>query len=76
MYMGHNHYVTSPARLPHADFGFGQARRRAEQFIKSFDDVYCLRRARVRGEEVRILRCYPGNWQVRHGNTQGTGEIG
>jgi hypothetical protein len=48
-----------------ADFGFGQARRRAEQFIRIFEDIYCLRRARVRGEEVRLFKCYPGAWQVR-----------
>ncbi|GAB4819753.1 hypothetical protein N2152v2_006799 [Parachlorella kessleri] len=47
-----------------SDFGFGQARRRAEQFVSLFEDIYCLRRARVRGEEVRILKCYPGAWQV------------
>ncbi len=51
-------------RLACADFGFGQARRRAEQFIRLFEEIYCLRRVRVRGEEVRILKCYPSTWQV------------
>jgi hypothetical protein len=47
-----------------SDFGFGKARRQAERFVESLESVYSLRRVRVLGDEIRILRCYPGSWQV------------
>lgn len=47
-----------------SDFGFGTQRRRAETFINSLEYVYYLQRIRIMGDEVRVLRCYPGKWQV------------
>ncbi|PRW21058.1 AAA+-type ATPase (ISS) isoform B [Chlorella sorokiniana] len=49
-----------------SDFGFGKARKAAERFVAAFDEVYYLRRVRVFGDDVRILRCYPGGWQVHY----------
>lgn len=43
---------------------FGQARQDAEKLVRSFQDVYSLRRMSVNGDEVRLLHCYPGPWQV------------
>ncbi len=43
---------------------FGQARQDAEKLVRSFQDVYSLRRMRITGDEVRLLHCYPGPWQV------------
>ena len=51
---------------PAADFGFGKSRKQAERFVASFDDVYYLRRVRVFGDDIRVLRCYPGQWQVHY----------
>ena len=48
-----------------SDFGIGAGRRAAEEFVASFASVYDVKTMRMRGEEVRILRCYPGDWQVR-----------
>ncbi|KAK9822774.1 hypothetical protein WJX74_007606 [Apatococcus lobatus] len=47
-----------------SDFGFGQARQDAEKLVRSFQDIYSLRRMSVNGDEVRLLHCYPGPWQV------------
>ena len=47
-----------------SDFGFGPQRRRSEKFINSLEYVYYLERIRIMGDEVRVLRCYPGKWQV------------
>ena len=47
-----------------SDFGFGSQRRRSEKFINSLEYVYYLERIRIMGDEVRVLRCYPGKWQV------------
>jgi hypothetical protein len=33
--------------------------------VAALEEVYCLRRVRIFGDDVRILRCYPGQWQVR-----------
>ena len=52
-----------------SDFGFGSSRRAAERFVGSLEDIYCLRRVRVLGDEVRLLRCYPGQWQVYYVRT-------
>jgi len=47
--------------------------RQAEEFVNSFENVYTLIEQRVgeasnvtssSGGVVRILKCYPGNWQV------------
>jgi hypothetical protein len=47
-----------------SDFGFGARRKTREDFVNSFEMVYFLKRMRMLGEDVRILRRYPGNWQV------------
>lgn len=47
-----------------SDFGFGNSRRQAEKFINSLEYVYYLQRFRVMGDEIRVLRCYPGQWQI------------
>ena len=47
-----------------SDFGFGKYRKQAEAFVNSLEYVYFLKRMRIMGDEVRILRCYPGFWQV------------
>ncbi|KAL4855618.1 hypothetical protein ACK3TF_003942 [Chlorella vulgaris] len=49
-----------------SDFGIGRARKAAERFVAALEEVYCLRRVRVFGDDVRILRCYPGQWQVHY----------
>jgi hypothetical protein len=41
-----------------------EERRRSERFARSLETTYCLEQRRVMGSEVRILRCYPGAWQV------------
>jgi hypothetical protein len=41
-----------------------EERRRSERFARSLETTYCLEQRRVIGSEVRILRCYPGGWQV------------
>lgn len=49
-----------------SDFGIGRARKAAERFVAALEEVYCLRRVRIFGDDVRILRCYPGQWQVHY----------
>ena len=41
-----------------------EERRRSERFARSLETTYCLEQRRVLGCEVRIMRCYPGAWQV------------
>ncbi len=43
---------------------FGRARSDAEKFLAALRDVYCLQRVRVLGDDIRLLKCYPGDWQV------------
>ena len=43
---------------------FGRAKTDAEKFLNAFQEVYCLERVRVLGDDVRLLKCYPGDWQV------------
>lgn len=47
-----------------SDFGVGAKRKKAEDFVASFEDTYHLSRVGVFGDDVRILRAYPGPWQV------------
>ncbi|KAK9807484.1 hypothetical protein WJX72_000447 [[Myrmecia] bisecta] len=49
-----------------SDFGFGRSAKESETYVKSFQDVYCLKRVRFMGDEVRLLKCYPGDWQVHY----------
>eukprot|EP00245_Coleochaete_scutata_P000786 TRINITY_DN1094_c3_g1_i1.p1 TRINITY_DN1094_c3_g1~~TRINITY_DN1094_c3_g1_i1.p1 ORF type:complete len:410 (-),score=51.60 TRINITY_DN1094_c3_g1_i1:37-1266(-) len=56
-----------------SDFGFGPWKKQAEEFVESFQLVYSLEEQRIGeasnvvqgvGGVVRILKCYPGDWQV------------
>ena len=58
-----------------SDFGFGRSRRSAERYIASLEEVYYLRRIRVLGDEVRVLRCYPAQWQVHYVRSAGETEL-
>ena len=44
---------------------FGRSKREAEDFVGSFVDVSITQRLRVMGDDVRLFKCYPGNWQAR-----------
>lgn len=55
-----------PAGQVVSDFGFGRSRRAAERYIDSLEETYYLKRVRVLGDELRVLRCYPGQWQVHY----------
>lgn len=44
---------------------FGKAKDDAEEYVGSFETVYCLRRVRVEGDEVRILKGFQSDWQVK-----------
>lgn len=52
-----------PSQCP-VDFGFGRTRKQAERFVGTCEEVYVLRRYRVFGDDVRLLRSYPSTWQV------------
>jgi hypothetical protein len=39
-------------------------RQKSERFVRNLETTYCLEGRRVLGEEMRVLRCYPGHWQV------------
>ena len=43
---------------------FGKGRRDAEDFVRSFEDVFFMQRRRVLGDNVRLLKCFGGKWQV------------
>jgi hypothetical protein len=58
-----------------SDFGFGKNRRTAERYVASLDEIYSLRRIRVLGDEVRVLRCYPSRWQVHYVRAAGDMEL-
>ena len=61
-----------------SDFGFGARREQSEAFVSGFGAVYTLIERRIgnttntlglplgsrRGGVVRLLKCYPGKWQV------------
>jgi hypothetical protein len=53
-----------PAGQLAPEFGFGAAARADERYVASLEPAYVLRRARVAGAELRVLRAYPGPWQV------------
>ncbi|GAB4823859.1 hypothetical protein N2152v2_010905 [Parachlorella kessleri] len=47
------------------DFGFLPWQRKAsEEVVASFTEAYCLKQLRINGDEVRLLKAFPGNWQV------------
>jgi len=43
---------------------FGQRRRDAEEFVRSFQDTFFMQRRRVMGDSIRILKCFGSRWQV------------
>lgn len=47
-----------------SDFGLGERRKQRENFVQSFSNVYFLKQIRILGEDVRLLKSYPGIWQV------------
>lgn len=44
---------------------FGKSKQEAEDFVGSFEDAAVTRRLRIMGDDVRLFRCFPGDWQVR-----------
>lgn len=57
---------------------------KAEEFVGSFENTYTLTEQRVgeasnvtssSGGVVRILKCYPGNWQVHLMSSDGTDDV-
>lgn len=47
-----------------SDFGFGAKKREREDLVNTFEVVYFLKRSRILGEDVCLMRRYPGDWQV------------
>jgi len=47
-----------------SDLGVGPWKRRNEEFIATFEDTYVLKRLRISGDNVRLLRQYPGQWNI------------
>ncbi len=47
-----------------SDFGLGATKQRREALAASFVDSYYLRQLRVYGDDMRVLRAYPGKFQV------------
>ncbi len=43
---------------------FGRGKREAEAFVGDFRDVCVMQRLRVMGDDVRLYKCYPGDWQA------------
>jgi hypothetical protein len=50
-----------------SDFGFGQRKADALKVVSSFQPTYWLKQMRVAGDELRVLKKYPGKWQVSPG---------
>lgn len=44
---------------------FGRSKQEAEDFVGSFEDAAVTKRLRIMGDDVRLFRCFPGDWQVR-----------
>lgn len=55
-----------------SDFGFGAKRKAAEEFLSTFEFVYGLKTSRIRSADVRILKCFPGKWQVHLAKSDGS----
>lgn len=62
-----NQHTVSARQLPScvAACRFGQARSKAEEYLSWFETSYWLQRLEVAGDDVRVLRGYPLQWQVR-----------
>mmetsp|Transcript_21078 Transcript_21078/g.66789 ORF Transcript_21078/g.66789 Transcript_21078/m.66789 type:complete len:252 (-) Transcript_21078:83-838(-) len=54
-----------------SDFGVGPWRKKNEEFVDGFEKVYVCKKFRACGEDVRLLRVYPGDWQVMVGDEKG-----
>lgn len=54
---------------------FGRSKQEAEDFVNAFDDVFVTRRLRIMGDDVRLFRCYPGDWQVHFIWANGRGAL-
>eukprot|EP00877_Chromochloris_zofingiensis_P011974 jgi/Chrzof1/702/Cz01g25120.t1 len=57
------------------DFGFGQRKDRALQFIDTFEHTYYVKQQRVYGDDLRVLRAFPGKWHVYAVNAAGTPQL-
>lgn len=51
--------------LTAAEFGFGTRRAESEALVASLQPSYSFQQLRLQGDYVRVLRAYPGKWQVR-----------
>lgn len=58
-----------------SDFGFGPWRRESEELVASLQPSYQLKQLRVYGDEVRVLRAHPGQWQVHLLDRKGASEV-
>mmetsp|Transcript_13657 Transcript_13657/g.29301 ORF Transcript_13657/g.29301 Transcript_13657/m.29301 type:complete len:285 (+) Transcript_13657:15-869(+) len=57
-------WETKGLMLGQSDFGIGQRRVDNEKFVGSFAPSYYLKQLRVYGDNVRVLKAHPGDWQV------------
>eukprot|EP00963_Diacronema_lutheri_P010348 scaffold1019_cov338-Pavlova_lutheri.AAC.25 len=57
-----------------SDFGLGKKKKLAEQFLSDFVLSYGLQQRRMLGEDIRMLRCFPGGWQICVRNSNGNME--
>lgn len=57
-----------------SDFGFGKQKKLAEQFLSDFVLSYGLQQRRMLGEDIRLIRCFPGGWQICVRNSNGNME--
>jgi hypothetical protein len=48
-----------------SEFGFGSRKEAAMALVDSFEPTYWFKQLRVAGDDLRLLRAYPGKWQVR-----------
>jgi hypothetical protein len=46
------------------DLGFGPWRQANLDFIDKFEQTYSLQEYRIRGQTLRVLRAFPGAWQI------------
>jgi hypothetical protein len=57
------------------DFGYGSGKAAAESLIATFQPSYVLKQLRVTGDELRVLRAFPGKWQVHIVRRDGTNQL-
>jgi hypothetical protein len=48
-----------------SDFGFGPWRAESEKLVASLEPTYAFKTLRIYGDDIRLLKAYPGQWQVR-----------